>query len=389
VPFEIVNPLKVPTGKNVIVLKGGMGYAKTQPKKVELSGLDIKADRLHFLGGIAGWGFPWGGADGHKDLPVAKVTVHFADQPDAEFVLKNGVEFADWIGADSVPGSASVPDLAKRGQVRWFTKVFPHPGEIKSVTLESYDNEVAPAFIAITAENGGGKAAPGPQAPVAPKELKWTPGFRRVLIVGGGSSHDFNRWFNQADSATLSAFDKTSVNYTENLDQALLSLKEADVLYLNSNQPMTNAALRQAIFDFANAGHGILLVHPALWYNWDNWPEYNRTLVGGGTHSHDKYGEFQVTVKEPSHPVMAKVPLTFKITDELYHSEIDPKGTPIEVLAEAKNDARDKIYPSVWIVKHPHARIVCIALGHDAQAHELAAYKTILQNSLNWVSGTK
>ena len=54
--------------------------------------------------------------------------------------------------------------------------------------------------------------------------------------------------------------------------------------------------MRKAIFDFADAGRGLLLVHPALWYNWPDWPEYNRVLVGGGARSHDKYGEFEVTV---------------------------------------------------------------------------------------------
>ena len=159
------------------------------------------------------------------------------------------------------------------------------------------------------------------------------------------------------------------------------------MLYLCNNQPMTDPQLRKAIFDFADSGHGLLLVHPAVWYNWKDWPEYNRTLVGGGANGHDKYGEFDVTVTAPGHPVMAGIPRNFKITDELYHFEVDPKGTPIEVLAEGKNSATGKSWPMVWIVKHPHARIVCIALGHDAKAHELPAYQTLLQNAAKWAAG--
>src|SRR2546430_12713270 len=34
----------------------------------------------------------------------------------------------------------------------------------------------------------------------------------------------------------------------------------------------------------------------------------NRVLVGGGARSHDKYGEFEVHVNVPQHPVMASVP---------------------------------------------------------------------------------
>src|SRR6266446_354383 len=199
-----------------------------------------------------------------------------------------------------------------------------------------------------------------------------------VLIVGGGSSHDFGRWFNQEDSKTLSAGGK--IRYTDKPDDILSALKELDVLYLSNNQPVTNPAVRKVIFDFAEAGHGLLLVHPALWYNWADWPEYNRALVGGGARSHDKYGEFEVTVDAPDHPLMAGVPKTFKITDELYHYQKDEQGAPIQVLASGRNLATGKTYPVVWVTKHPKARVVCITLGHDGAAHESDSYKTILQN---------
>jgi type 1 glutamine amidotransferase len=207
----------------------------------------------------------------------------------------------------------------------------------------------------------------------------------RTLIVGGGTHHDFERWFNQADTATLKA-SGAKVDYTENLESVLPAIKQLDVLYLSNNKPMTNAVLRNAIFDFADAGGGLLLVHPALWYNWNDWPEYNRTLVSGGSRAHDRYGEFEVTVDDTSHPIMAGVPKTFKISDELYYAQKDPQGPAIQVLATGKNLTNGKTYPVVWITQHPKARIVCVTLGHDGKAHEHAAYKSILQNSLKWAA---
>lgn len=207
----------------------------------------------------------------------------------------------------------------------------------------------------------------------------------RALIVGGGTHHDFQRWFNQADTATLKAAGG-EVSYTENVESILPALKHLDVLYLSNNQPMTNSALRRAIFEFADSGRGLLLVHPALWYNWNDWPEYNRVLAGGGSRSHPRYGEFEVTVTDPSHPIMAGVPAKFTISDELYRFEPDPAGTPIQVLATAVEAATGKTYPVVWIPKHPKARIVGITLGHDGKAHEHPAYKTLLQNSFKWVA---
>jgi type 1 glutamine amidotransferase len=210
------------------------------------------------------------------------------------------------------------------------------------------------------------------------------PGAKHILIVGGGSSHDFGRWFHEADGATLRGLEKITVSYTDDLTLVLGTLPLESVLVWTSNQPMTDGKLQRGIINFANAGHGLVLVHPGLWYNWNNWPEYNRVLVGGGAHGHDKLGEFEVTVKEPGDAIMAGVPVRFKITDELYHTEVDPKGTPIEVLAEAKSPLDGKTWPIVWIVKHPNARIVCITLGHDGGAHNLPAYKTILQNAVKW-----
>ena len=209
----------------------------------------------------------------------------------------------------------------------------------------------------------------------------------KVLMVGGGSSHDFDKWFNKADLATLTEGGKVSANYTDRPADIAGALKDVDVLYQSSNQKMDDAALRKAIFDFANAGKGLVLIHPGLWYNWPDWPEYNRVLCGGGARSHNAYGEFEVKLSGAQHPVIDGVPANFKVSDELYHFEHDAKGSPIQVLATAYDEKSGKTYPMVWIVQHPKARIVAIALGHDGKVHEHPAYKTLLQNALAWAAG--
>jgi hypothetical protein len=47
------------------------------------------------------------------------------------------------------------------------------------------------------------------------------PGVSRVLLVGGGSSHDFEKFFNQADAATLQAKGKIVTAYTPNAAEAI------------------------------------------------------------------------------------------------------------------------------------------------------------------------
>ncbi|TLV00862.1 ThuA domain-containing protein [Dyadobacter luticola] len=209
----------------------------------------------------------------------------------------------------------------------------------------------------------------------------------RVLLVGGGSSHDFDKWYKGEDVQTLQKDGLATVEYTSDPTTILSKIKDIDLLYLSNNQPIPDDATRKAIFAFADAGKGLVLAHPALWYNWKDWPEYNQKLVGGGSNGHNKYGPFDVTITNKKHPVTKNVPETFGLKDELYYFIADPAGTPIDVLATAKAADSDKVFPSLFIVKYPKARIVGIALGHDGEAHSLAAYQTILRNAVQWAAG--
>jgi type 1 glutamine amidotransferase len=83
---------------------------------------------------------------------------------------------------------------------------------------------------------------------------------------------------------------------------------------------------------------------------------------------------------------VAGLPATFKLSDELYHVEVDPKGSTMEVLAEGRNPATGATYPLIWIVNRPKSRIVCCTLGHDGKSHDLAPYKTFIQNCVKWAA---
>jgi type 1 glutamine amidotransferase len=219
-----------------------------------------------------------------------------------------------------------------------------------------------------------------------PAPLQWGAGLK-ILVVGGGSSHDFKKWFDTADVAILNSMGSVSVNYTESSAVTAKELPKVDVLVSSTNQKgFDTPDLREALMKFADSGKGIVLLHPGVWYNWNAWPEYNKLLVGGGARGHTGLGEFEVKVLK-DHPVTKGVAASFKVTDELYWSTPDPSGAAIEVLAQTSPaPGKNKEYPSVWLVSHPQARIVCIALGHDGRVHDLPEYKTLLTNSVNWVA---
>ncbi len=389
VPFDIVNPQRTATGKNVIVLQGGSGMSRNYPRQVEVK-VGLPATKLHFLGGVAGWGHPLGRAN----EPVARVIAQFAGGESEEIVLRNGVEFADYIGPFDVPGSealANLDDLLQQGrQLRYFAKPLTKRGVVEKLTIASYANEVAPTFVGITVETGEGALASGParasSAVPAASSFQWGAGLK-VLLIGGGASHDYQRWFNEADVKTLNATGGISANYTETTGGLAEVIAGVDVLVVSANKPWGDDATKQAITKHIENGKGFIGLHPGLWYNWRDWPEYNRMLVGGGSRGHDRFGEFEVVVIEPAHALMRNVPAKFTIKDELYWFEPDAQGTPIKVLATAHSAQKNKAYPQVFVVQHAKARVVGLTLGHDGDAHNHAAYIQLLRNAVIWVAG--
>jgi len=386
VPFDIVNPARTVTGRNVIVLQGGAGISRSYPKMVEVK-VGLPVTKLHFLGGVAGWGFPLG----RSNEPTAKVTVNFAGGEKQEFILRNGVEIADYIGRYDVPGSEALnnlDDLLHQGrQLRYFMRPLWRRRVVESLTLSSYANEVAPTFVAITAELGEATSSSGSASfTPAPPTHHWLSGLK-VLIIGGGASHDYQRWFNEADVKALNETGGISANYAEPISGLVSVIAGADVLIVSNNKPFADDSTRQAILSHVQSGKGFIGLHPGLWYNWNDWPEFNRVILGGGARGHDRLAQFELIVTNPSHPVMRGVPAKFSIKDELYWFEPDAQGTPIKVLATAHSPSKNKSYPQVFVVQHPKARIAGLTLGHDGDAHNHAAYVQLLRNAVLWCGG--
>ena len=403
VPYEIADPAKTANGKNVIVLQGGpdKSFARTMPQRVEIL-VGAKVSRLHFLGGVAGWG----GGPG-ANTPAMTATLHFVGGAKQIADLRAGREFVDYIRRIETPGSQFAEGIVKDHQVRTFAIPVAHAAVLEKVVLESPGNRVAPTTVAITAELGAPTArptatapavTPAANSPLSPDDPKTTAPMGqkfaepkpantlRVLLVGAGGSHDFPKYFLRADAEILRAADGIDTAATPNFDEALALLPQADVLVFSGNHgQFGQRAFHEALKRFADAGKGVVVLHAGTWRTgWALNSSFNQRFVGGGAKSHG-HGEFTVTLKPSTHPLLQGVPATFQIKDENYHAEIDP-GAEVEILAENAPD-KGKAHPSVWIVKDPKTRIACITLGHAAEAHGNPAFKTLLTNAVKWVGG--
>ncbi|MFO1449414.1 MAG: PVC-type heme-binding CxxCH protein [Opitutaceae bacterium] len=420
VPFFVMDSAKSPNGRNVVALKGGPGTSHASedyPQRVTIP-VNVPTSRLHFLGGLAGGAWPVGG-DAARGLPAMNVVVAFADGTREEHVLKNGIHFAAYNTAQDLPEARDAGDFTQRGKLRVFSIPLTKTGLVTHIELESFDNDLVPCTVAVTAQLAPATASSGtaptsastPAAAAAsaavpttgPREggkgdrplpetqpVVWEAGKTRVLIIGGGSSHDFAAFFGGTDSATLRAAG-FSVHYTEDRDQAAAELARADVAVISVNRKFFDTPeYRKALHAFAEAGKGIVMLHPGTWYGYAQWPELNAEIVGGGARGHDRMGPFEVKAVKPTHPILQGVPASFEVEDELYYfnaeSDKIPAGTAaIEVLAETSPSQKyQRPHPAVWVTRHPKARIVGITLGHDQRVHDLAPFKTLLTNAVRW-----
>ncbi len=83
---------------------------------------------------------------------IMKVTMRFADKQSESVVLRNGVEFADYVAPVEVPGSKLAEGVVSERQIRWFTIPVRHGGILEGIVLESFNAGPAPTTVAITAE---------------------------------------------------------------------------------------------------------------------------------------------------------------------------------------------------------------------------------------------
>lgn len=147
VPYMLIDPRddRIP---NAILLNSPNGpIAARMPKTVTLP-CNSPAKVIHFLGGVSGWGFPYG----EKGSVSLIVRLHYADGAPEDHVLKNGEQFADYIRRVDVSGS-KFATMLRGQQVRTLSVIPGRPGVIKEIELVKGPDSTAPVVMAVTVES--------------------------------------------------------------------------------------------------------------------------------------------------------------------------------------------------------------------------------------------
>lgn len=403
VPFFLMDPKKSSNGRNLVVLKGGSGknIAQSYPQKVEIP-MNAEASRLYLISGVAGWGYP--AIDDNR--PALKVTLTHADGQMETIELLNKQNFGDYNRPVDVPGSMLLKGFVRRGQLRLITVPVTKSGPITKITLESYNNQLSPVVISITADLSEKPAAietakASTEEPTTAENLINEPatstaatgqkfaeakkdGTLRVLLVGAGYSHNFPRDFIATDEKTLSKIPNSDVIGTMNLAEALENMPKADVLVFSGNHKQFGTPeFQKALNAFADAGKGILLVHAATWQ--ETWQGYNKRFVTGETTSHGRGNVAADCILPAQHPVLNGVPPHFTIQDESYHFKFFDGANSVTLIENKPDGQSPDAHPALWVVKDPKTKIVCYTHGHDDLSHANPAYQKIITNVVQWL----
>ena len=183
---------------------------------------------------------------------------------------------------------------------------------------------------------------------------------------------------------------------------------------------MPDAAVRHGFSALLQKGTGIVALHHAL-AGWPAWPFYAEQLGGsflyrrGTLHGHacadSGYRhdiEYTADVLAPEHPVMAGVPATFTLHDELYLAEIFGDGaTPLlraryrfsatnfysaaAAMEGRMQDNEGWSHPDGsdvigWTRQAGRSRLVYLQPGHDDRTYTNPHYRRMVANAIRWVA---
>jgi type 1 glutamine amidotransferase len=215
---------------------------------------------------------------------------------------------------------------------------------------------------------------PGPGAPDGPA---------RALVVTGG--HEYPTSFYTVFEQEGLAWDH-AVSNEEAFRSALRGKYDVVVLYDMSERLSPEGQRR--FREFVENGGGVVALHHAI-VSYPRWPWY-RELIGGqylsqptgeraeSTYLHDQ--DLDVRIVTP-HAITSGVGLA-RIRDETYKGMwIAPTNTVLLATSHPTSDG-----PLAWVSAYPKARVVYIQLGHGAEAHRDAGYRTLVWNAIRWVS---
>lgn len=209
-----------------------------------------------------------------------------------------------------------------------------------------------------------------------------------MLTATAGFRHDSIQAARQAMSEMASRTGTFTVSATENVsDVTAARLASTDVLMfaLTTGELAFDADQKAAIVAFVNRGAGFIGIHSATDTLYQ-WPEYGR-LVGAYFKEHPWTEEATVTVDDRAHPISAGLGASFRLLEEFYTFQQNPRPSVHVLLSlDAASVRAQGDYPLAWTQSIGSGRAYYNALGHFDATWRDGGFQSQIVNAIRWVA---
>lgn len=195
--------------------------------------------------------------------------------------------------------------------------------------------------------------------------------------------------------------------------------KDYRVVLSNYNGEPWPPEVNAAFEEFVKNGGGFYVVHAAN-NAFTDWKEYDQ-MIGLGWRgkdygarvyydeagvlqrlpagegkgaSHGQQHEFQITVRDPEHPVMKGIPKVWMhAKDELYHFQRGPAERML-ILASAfdeRSTGGSGVHePMMWVIPYGRGKVITNVMGHEnGQSVQCVGFVTLMLRSCEWLATGK
>lgn len=210
-----------------------------------------------------------------------------------------------------------------------------------------------------------------------------------ILLILGGTSHDFDGFagsmkvtLGQAGYRLEGTYDRDTLIDLEDSHYELVMVGTCLSAMSRKQDPTLDytEAQIEGLDRWVTGGGKLLGVHAAT-TSGQLHPEL-ATLMGGTFIEHPPQFTFTVYPLFHEHPMIADVP-AFTVHDEFYiqrtHDDIYIHMVAID---------RGLAYPMVWTRTHGAGQVAYIGMGHDEAVWELAPYKRLIRQTVDWLCGS-
>jgi hypothetical protein len=153
-------------------------------------------------------------------------------------------------------------------------------------------------------------------------------------------------------------------------------------LFYNMHRGAPEGRVLRALERLGETEQGILVLHHGL-LAFPDWPVWDEVVGIAGRSAfryyHDEVIPLEIADRE--HPVTAGLAAA-PITDETYTLPDAGPGSRVLVTTAHPRSMRT----ICWARRHGRARVLCLALGHDATAWADPTFRAVLERGLRWVA---